>query len=69
MAPDTAPQNAAVFSGAHNEIGIPVIIRKFRDCASFSAHPIPTRNLDRVIEMVGDLENLSDATDIIRLLT
>ena len=41
---------------------------KFRDCASFSAQPIRGSNLDRVIEMVRDLENVPDATDIIRLL-
>jgi 2-methylcitrate dehydratase PrpD len=41
---------------------------KFRDCASFAARPIAARNLDRVIEMVWDLESVPDATEIIRLL-
>ena len=41
---------------------------KFRDCVSFSAKPVPRRNIDRVIEMIRDLENVVDATEIIRLL-
>ena len=41
---------------------------KFRDCISFSAKPIPSRNIDRVIEMIRNLEKVSDATEIIRLL-
>lgn len=42
---------------------------KFRDCASFSAKPIPTQNIDRAIEMIRNLENVSDATEIISLLS
>jgi len=41
---------------------------KFRDCVSFSAKPIPSENVTRAIELIDDLENLTDATEIIRLL-
>ena len=41
---------------------------KFRDCVSFSAKAIPERNADRAVGMIWDLENLPDATDIVRLL-
>jgi 2-methylcitrate dehydratase PrpD len=41
---------------------------KFRDCVSFSAQPIPARDVDRIIELVGNLEKLPDVTEITRLL-
>ena len=41
---------------------------KFRDCVSFSAKPVPARNVDQAIQMVWNLEELADATEIIRLL-
>jgi 2-methylcitrate dehydratase PrpD len=41
---------------------------KFRDCVSFSKTPITPANVDRAIEMVSDLENLADATAIVRVL-
>ena len=41
---------------------------KFRDCVSFAATPIGKANVDRVIGMIHDLENLDDATKILRFL-
>ena len=41
---------------------------KFRDCVSFSARRIPAANIDKAIGLIGDLENVADATEIIRLL-
>jgi 2-methylcitrate dehydratase PrpD len=41
---------------------------KFRDCTAFSAKPIARANLDRAIEMIWNLENAADATEIVRLL-
>jgi 2-methylcitrate dehydratase PrpD len=41
---------------------------KFRDCVSFSAKSISQANIERVIELIGKLETLPDATDIVRLL-
>ena len=42
---------------------------KFRDCMSFSVKPPSARQLDQVIAMVHDLENLKDATEILRVLS
>jgi 2-methylcitrate dehydratase PrpD len=44
------------------------ITKKFRECAAFSRKPLPAATTDKVIEMVGRLEKLDDATEIIRLL-
>jgi len=41
---------------------------KFRDCVSFSAKPVPARNVDRAAEMIRDLENISDAKQVVSLL-
>lgn len=41
---------------------------KFRDCVSFSAVPIPRANVDKAIELIRNLENVDDVTQIVRLL-
>ncbi|MFH1087336.1 MAG: MmgE/PrpD family protein [Chloroflexota bacterium] len=42
---------------------------KFRECLSFSASPLPEGTADRVIGLVGKLEELEDVRDIIKLVT
>jgi 2-methylcitrate dehydratase PrpD len=49
-------------------VGDDLLEAKFRDCVSFSATKIPAVNIDRAIELIRDLENVADATEIIRLL-
>jgi 2-methylcitrate dehydratase PrpD len=44
------------------------ITKKFRECAACSRKSLPEETVDKVIEMVGQLEKLNDATEIIRLL-
>ncbi len=44
------------------------IIKKFRDCAPSSIKPLPDDEVEEVIEMVGEMEKLEDATEIIRRL-
>jgi 2-methylcitrate dehydratase PrpD len=42
---------------------------KFRDCAACAARSIPPTQVERAVELVHDLEHLTDATEIIRALT
>ncbi len=42
---------------------------KFRDCVSFSMRKTAAENIDRAIMLIRDLENVSDAAEIVRLLT
>jgi 2-methylcitrate dehydratase PrpD len=42
--------------------------KKFRECAAFSVEPLPAEKVERIIEMISQLEKLDDATEIIRLL-
>jgi 2-methylcitrate dehydratase PrpD len=51
-----------------NPVSWETLERKFRDCVSFSAKPVPAGNLDRAADMARGLENVSDATEIVRLL-
>jgi 2-methylcitrate dehydratase PrpD len=41
---------------------------KFRDCVSFSHRPVRPENVERVIELVANLDKVDDATEIMRLL-
>ena len=50
-------------------VGWDVIESKFRDCVSFAAKPIAAKNIDRAIELVRDLENHHDVTEVVRLLS
>jgi 2-methylcitrate dehydratase PrpD len=44
------------------------VTKKFRECAACSVKPLPTSKVEKVIAMIGSLEELNDATEIIRLL-
>ena len=54
-----SPQRPMTFSDCAN---------KFRECSSQSLKPLPRNMLDKIIEMVGQLERLDDATEIIRMV-
>jgi 2-methylcitrate dehydratase PrpD len=51
-----------------NPVTPEVIETKFRDCIAFSASPLTQANVERAIALVRDLENLSDVSEIMRLL-
>ncbi len=44
------------------------IARKFRECAPSSIKPLSKEKIEKVVDMVGHLEKLDDAAEIIRLL-
>jgi 2-methylcitrate dehydratase PrpD len=44
------------------------IAKKFRECAACAVKPLKKDSVEKVIEMVGRLETLEDAADIIRLV-
>ena len=41
------------------------VVRKLKDCAGFSARPLPAQNIDRISQMVSDLDKLADVTAIL----
>jgi 2-methylcitrate dehydratase PrpD len=60
--PDSVP------GGPKHRVGWDEITAKFRDCVSFSAKPIPAASVERIIELVRDLDNLRDVTEIMHLI-
>lgn len=52
-----------------NPVGRDLLEAKFRDCVSFAAKPLAMRNVDAAIELIRDLENVTDVGEITRLLT
>ena len=44
-------------------------IRKFRKCVGYSARPFPERQIDKIVELVNDLEKVEDVTFLTELLT
>jgi len=42
---------------------------KFLDCASYSTKPIAKSNMEKVIELIKQLENLDDVTEITQLIS
>ena len=52
-----------------NPVDQELLDAKFRDCISFAARPVAESNATRAMELIGDLENVADATEIIRLLS
>ena len=61
-------QPKSVPGDPHNPVSQELLEAKFRDCVAFSAKPIAAANIDRAIEMIRNLENVADATEVIRLL-
>ncbi|MBI4331744.1 MAG: MmgE/PrpD family protein [Chloroflexi bacterium] len=51
-----------------NPLTMDGVVEKFRRCLPFSARPFPEKNVDRIIEMVINLESVPDVAEIARLL-
>jgi 2-methylcitrate dehydratase PrpD len=51
-----------------NPMSMDEIIEKFWDCAELSARQIPKKNLNRLIDLITDLENVRDVTSLVSLL-
>jgi 2-methylcitrate dehydratase PrpD len=43
--------------------------RKFRDCVFYSVKPLPEENINRVIALIGQLEQVDDIREITKLLS
>jgi 2-methylcitrate dehydratase PrpD len=60
-APDGVPGDPA------HPVGWDVLEAKFRDCVSFAHRPLSRAGVERLIEMVRHLDNLDDASEVLRL--
>ena len=51
-----------------NPMSFQDIADKFKACCTFSAKPVPSKNIDSIIEIVDKLETTADACQVIHLL-
>jgi 2-methylcitrate dehydratase PrpD len=63
-----AHQVPGVPGDPNNPVSQDLLEEKFRDCASFAVNAVSKRNVEKVIDLVGNLENAPDATEVMRLL-
>jgi 2-methylcitrate dehydratase PrpD len=52
-----------------NPMKLDDLIEKFKDCVSYSAKPIPEGNVATAVNLLLDLENVTDIGEIVRLLS
>jgi len=52
-----------------NPVTIDDLLKKFRDCVSYSAKPIPKEKTDKAIESILSLEEIDDVNQIIQLFS
>jgi 2-methylcitrate dehydratase PrpD len=57
-----------VYGHPQNPMNWDDLIKKFKDCASYSAKPLPEKNINRVVEMITHLENVQEMRDIVGLV-
>jgi 2-methylcitrate dehydratase PrpD len=52
-----------------NPMSLDDLIEKFKGCISYSAKPLPEDNLCKAIDLLLDLENVQDVSEIIQLIS
>jgi 2-methylcitrate dehydratase PrpD len=62
-------QASAIPGDARRPLSRNQVEAKFRECLLFSATPVAAANIDRAIRLIDNLEQVEDATEIVRLLT
>ncbi len=56
------------YGSPKNPMSMDAITAKFCDCASFAAKPLSQKNVERLIQLVAQLETISDVGQVIHLL-
>ncbi|HEX2965630.1 MAG TPA: MmgE/PrpD family protein [Syntrophorhabdaceae bacterium] len=57
-----------VYGHPQNPMSWEDIINKFKDCASYGAKPIQKKDLDKVVDLIQNLEKVSNMLDVINLV-
>jgi 2-methylcitrate dehydratase PrpD len=63
-----AHQAPGVPGDPNNPVSQDLLEAKFRDCASFAVNPLRKSDVEKVIELVADLEHVADAAEVMRVL-
>ncbi len=56
------------YGDPENPISWQDLTAKFRDCASYSAKPLPAKKIEEIIDMVNHLEEMDDVTRLVRVM-
>jgi 2-methylcitrate dehydratase PrpD len=57
------------YGSPQNPLSMEDLVAKFRDCARYSARPISKDKVDRVIQLVTELENVPNVGQVIQLIS
>jgi len=57
------------YGSPKNPMSFEDVIRKFKECCRYSVKPLSQESLDKVVQMVRRLEDITDVNQIIRLLS
>jgi len=56
------------YGSPENPMSMDAIAAKLRDCASYVAKPLSQKNVEKLIQLVSQLEAVSDVEEVVRLL-
>jgi 2-methylcitrate dehydratase PrpD len=56
------------YGSPENPMNMDAIAAKLRDCASYAAKPLSQKNVEKLIQLVSQLEAVSDVEEVVRLL-
>ena len=56
------------YGSPENPMSMDAIAAKLRDCASYAAKPLSQKNVEKLIQLVSQLEAVSDVEEVVRLL-
>ena len=57
------------FGSPENPMSYENVAEKFRHCCEYSIRPIPTKAQEQVIRLIGEIEEVKDVSEIVRLLS
>jgi len=56
------------YGSPENPMSMDAMAAKLRDCASYAAKPLSQKNVEKLIQLVSQLEAVSDVEEVVRLL-
>ncbi|MFC2020034.1 MmgE/PrpD family protein [Chloroflexota bacterium] len=59
----------SLYGSPKNPMSWDTVINKFKECASYAVKPVPSENLEKVIEMVQRLEEVDNVSSIVQLIS
>lgn len=61
-------QGGAILGSPENPLSMDAILHKFEECAAYGIRPLPGQSVDKLIDMIMNLEKVNDVTQILQML-